>query len=149
MKRASIFGIAIAVFAFVFSSCQPYEEGPSISLLSKKSRLAGEWTVTEILNNGTAQDISSLDPKYTFEKDGTGTASFVFFNLRISFEAEWELTNNGETLRMRAKDENQVWKEWEEFTILKLYKDEMAIERTYFDEDYQTNITQKISMTKE
>lgn len=148
MKRTFIFSMTIAVFAFVFSSCQPYEDGPSFSLLSKTSRITGEWTMTENLHNGIAQNISESDPEFEFVKDGTGFASVYFLNIRIQFKLEWEFANNGETLKMRVQDEDQEWDEWTEYTILKLYKKEMAIERTYFNDDYQVNVTEKVSFTK-
>ncbi len=148
MKKAAILSFTIAVFAFVFSSCQPYEDGPSISLRSKTNRITGDWVVKEVLVNGTIQDISSFSPEYTFNSDGTGSFSVLFFNMRISVDAEWELTNNGENIKIRTKDEDLNWEAWEEYLILKLYYKEMAIEMTYFDDDEQANLTRTVTFER-
>jgi hypothetical protein len=59
MKK--LFGILAAVAivgSVVMTSCSKYEEGPSLSLRSKKARLAGEWSVSNVTLNGT--DVTSL-----------------------------------------------------------------------------------------
>lgn len=44
--------VFIAMIAIFAASCGKYEEGPSISLKSKTKRLAREWTVEKVIENG-------------------------------------------------------------------------------------------------
>jgi hypothetical protein len=52
MKKLILCGlIALSTIAVTFTSCKKYEDGPSISLLSKKSRLCGHWTLESYTTN--------------------------------------------------------------------------------------------------
>ena len=57
----------------VVSSCAKYEEGPSFTLLTKKMRLTGDWTVSEMTVDGQSQDISSINTTASINNDGTYT----------------------------------------------------------------------------
>jgi hypothetical protein len=58
MKKISIILFAVVSMALVtFSSCGKYEEGPGISLRSKKSRVVNTWVIEKFLENGV--DITS------------------------------------------------------------------------------------------
>ena len=50
-RIAQLGTLAIALVLFL-ASCSKYEEGPGISLRSKKSRLVGDWKMTSITTNG-------------------------------------------------------------------------------------------------
>jgi hypothetical protein len=50
MKKFYFIALAI-IFAFAETSCSKYEEGPLISLSSKKARLLGEWKVVEFMKD--------------------------------------------------------------------------------------------------
>ena len=65
----SIFALAI-ISLTILSSCGKYEEGPKISLRSKKARLCGDWTIEKATYDGT--DITSFVSGMTLdiEKDG-------------------------------------------------------------------------------
>jgi hypothetical protein len=62
MKKLFLAFITLAVFAFVFVSCKKYEEGPTISLASKKSRVANTWTIEKMIVNGN--DVTSTSQTY-------------------------------------------------------------------------------------
>jgi len=71
MKKLSIL---FAAFAVVFlASCGKYEDGPGLSLRSKKARIQGDWTVESAFQAGVdiTSDITfggTVD--VTFDKDG-------------------------------------------------------------------------------
>jgi hypothetical protein len=76
MKK-SILTIAVCAMlgAVTVSSCKKYEDGPSFSLMTKKSRLSGEWSIESVTFNGT--DITdayklAAGPNFVLEieKDG-------------------------------------------------------------------------------
>ena len=74
MKNLNIFKSTI--FSLVVStamvSCGKYEEGPKLSLASKKSRLENKWHIESQTKNGVAQsvDADDRDDILEFTKDG-------------------------------------------------------------------------------
>jgi hypothetical protein len=76
MKKLLIAVVMTLGIAISFDSCKKYEEGPAVSLLTKKARLSGEWTVEKYLYN--EQDQTSLftglvgaSYVWEIEKDGS------------------------------------------------------------------------------
>lgn len=68
MKK-TFFGVILLVI--LLSSCRKYSDGPSFSLLSKKSRICNDWLlVTHTVND---EDVISqnVTSKMIIEKDGT------------------------------------------------------------------------------
>lgn len=59
LKRISFFAIAALFFAPAFQSCKKGDEDPGLSLRSRKARLAGEWTVTEMNMTTTTENSNS------------------------------------------------------------------------------------------
>jgi hypothetical protein len=74
MKKNIILGVfALLCIAFI-TSCNKYEDGPKISLLTKKSRLANDWVIesaTKTTTSGSSTDITSgfNGQVLTIEKD--------------------------------------------------------------------------------
>lgn len=56
MKKVILSGV-IALLAIAIVSCGKYEDGPSMSLLTKKQRLTGDWTLESYTSDG--QDITT------------------------------------------------------------------------------------------
>ena len=135
MKKLAIILTIVATTAMIFSSCGKYEEGPSVSLLTKKARITGTWTLTETTYNGVVQDITGYTMSTTLEKDGTGemalSGSYMGFTFNTTTELEWEFNDTKETLRVRYKEADAtVWEEWTESTITKLTNSEFWMEDT-------------------
>jgi len=69
-----IFSGVIALIATAVVSCGKYEEGPAFSLLTKKMRLTGDWTLENYTSDG--QDITNFvqaawgSAEWQIEKDG-------------------------------------------------------------------------------
>lgn len=77
MKKTAIILTIVATITIIFSSCKKYEEGPSISILTKTQRVTGTWKCTMENANGepfiiTNTDNEEISPIYIFESDGTG-----------------------------------------------------------------------------
>lgn len=90
---------AVLISGALLSSCGKYEEGPKISLASKKSRVEGTWTFEAYIENGvdkTAQ-VSSFYAGYSvnFTKDGKYTMTFGGF----SDTGTWEFINDKESIK--------------------------------------------------
>mgnify|MGYP005843735091 CR=1 FL=1 len=139
LKNKILTFMLIALFTFV--SCGKYDEGPSLSLLSKKARISGEWEIEKLIVDGEESDESSLLDAITFilEKDGTGTQKVDAITYTIGDqtyetdpqenELEWELSDDKETFRMRIKDEDE-WDDWDEMTIRRLTNSEFWLDQT-------------------
>jgi len=97
LSIAVICGIAIA-------SCKKYEEGPSMSLRSKKSRIAGEWTIDKVLYNGS--DVTSTyfpsgtTYKMTMEKGGSWNSTLTTSLGTSTDKGTWEFVEKKESLKM-------------------------------------------------
>lgn len=127
MKKIAILFTILATTAIIFSSCGKYEEGPSFSILTKKARVTGTWTVSEVLVNDQTQDISLFQGlKYELAKDGTGKVHYSINNFNLSLDLEWKFDDNKENLRIRIKDGNE-WDEWETSEIIRLTNSELWI----------------------
>jgi hypothetical protein len=97
-KMFRIAAVALVIGGISFSSCKKYEEGPALSLLSKKARIAGTWKVEAYLENGVdkTSDYRQLvtDETYTTTKEGTYTSSQTTVLGTFSDNGTWELIND-------------------------------------------------------
>lgn len=109
MKTTLKFGFAMIIIASaILSSCGKYEEGPGLSLASKKGRVANTWAIEAYLEDGVDKttDYRAIvaSESYVFEKDGKFTTSqtttAVFGNQTFTDNGTWELTDKKEHLQM-------------------------------------------------
>lgn len=124
-RNVSLATLASAVIIFNFSSCK-YEEGPKISLRSKKARLVGTWEVKSI---GSTNLGSNFGIDIEFEKDGdlviTSTYSYYGYTGTDSQKGSWEWEDGKESVELNI--DGGLY----EFKILRLTNSEMKWE----DED--------------
>jgi hypothetical protein len=74
MKKIITLFMLVAVTGSFMTSCSKYEEGPKLSLRSKKARLAGEWVVDHYVDaSGTSVTPTGNTGVLTIDKDGTFT----------------------------------------------------------------------------
>jgi hypothetical protein len=113
----------MAIITLVFAdSCKKYEEGPSLSLRSRKARVANSWKVEQYLLNGSDQtsSINVLLPNYREVYDKEGNYSFSYDNQsgsgKWSFQNDdMEIKRNGvsnqssETLIILKLKEKEFW----------------------------------------
>ncbi len=67
MKKSLLF---LCIIVFVFSSCNKYEYGPSVSLRTKTGRIANEWKIEKALKNGVEATAALPRFEITFNKNG-------------------------------------------------------------------------------
>ena len=81
-----------------FSSCSKYEEGPGISLRSKKSRLVGEWRIDKMyINDQDATAFAGMlitKTEFTNEGDYIVTGDDVFGNGPFEDNGKWEFSDD-------------------------------------------------------
>lgn len=68
----------LALTMVIVSSCSKYEEGSKFTFLTAKARVTGDWKMTELKVNGTAQDLSGSTFEVSFKKDDTYTATNAY-----------------------------------------------------------------------
>lgn len=107
----------------VVQSCQKYEDGPMISLTSRKNRVANTWKVDNYKINGT--DYTSLVTGYeeTFSKDGAYAYDWGI----LDGSGTWAFKNNEQDIQLSGSDDHASRK----LTILKLEEDQFWY--TYLD----------------
>ena len=89
------------VTAIGVSSCGKYEDGPGFSLLSKKSRVVGDWEVKSI---GADVFGSEYSVNLSFEKDGslmlTNSYSYQGVSESYSYAGSWDFASDKEQLSL-------------------------------------------------
>ena len=124
MKTKLLSLIAIGTFALgSLSSCTKYEDGPLLSLRTKKARLTGEWEVVETKVNDETQSDSDSDVFYTFEKDLDFEYREAGDNISVTAKGEWDFSSGKEKIRITFSNGDV-----EEYTILRLTNKELWIE---------------------
>jgi hypothetical protein len=96
MKTVKLLGVVAILGTTILSapSCGKYEEGPGISLLTKKSRLVGDWDLKETVY-GSITTADNDDEILTFEKDGTVKAT----DGSTTISGTWEFISDKEKVR--------------------------------------------------
>jgi len=117
----------LAVF-FITSSCGKYEDGPTFSLLSKKSRIANTWKIDKVFIDDV--DRTSIYTEYmkTYKleltKDGTISETTTTTLGTATVKGTWALTSSDENLVFTMPGLNIINK------ILKLKSGEMWLQKT-------------------
>jgi hypothetical protein len=88
----------LATSTLLVTSCGKYEEGPSVTLLTAKMRIAGDWKMASYTVNGTDYTSAAGSVTVTIDKDGTyaGTAVYTFGGSTVTdnFTGAWEFNDD-------------------------------------------------------
>lgn len=87
---------AIGVLGFTLQACGKYDDGPGLSLRTKKARLVGEWEVTQIGSQAFPSGGYSLEME--FEKDGDLKYTYSYGTYSYSYIGDWEFSSDKEEL---------------------------------------------------
>lgn len=113
--------LLLSLFAILFiaSACEKYEEGPSLSLRSKKARVANEWKVIYAYDYKDNVDITSdySGETWEFAKDGQFSEKD---NGEVDKTGTWDFLNDKEEIainfpadikkyRILRLKENEMW----------------------------------------
>lgn len=110
MKKFIIAGLIVAAgfSTFTVTSCNKYEDGPKISLLTKKARLCGDWALEAYLVNdvdqtSAYQSVVGTNFEWDIEKDGTYKMSGNFTD-----NGTWELGEDKDDVRFLSSAANST-----------------------------------------
>lgn len=104
----------------IFSSCKKYEEGPGISLRTKKARVVGEWKMEKLFidDEDTPLTPDEKNIKWIFKKDGNYEYQAATYNEigTWSFDIKRELIFLTDTefgystsCKIRRLTNNEMW----------------------------------------
>jgi len=118
--KTPIYIILALAFSLALPGCSPYEEGPKISLRTKKARITGTWklvntigwTTSEVRFWNLERDGSYLEESGSYFEDGT-----------------WEFRGDKDELYIFESDGNL-----DKFEILRLKNSELHLRDTDQDE---------------
>jgi Lipocalin-like domain len=128
MKRL-FYSLALIGLALL-SSCGKYDDGPAFSLASKKSRISGEWHVSESISTSTPFGTFgiSINEDLTVNKDGSFTWKYDDNNSGFSISGtetgNWDFSSDKESVHWTFSDGST-----DNTKILKLTKKELWMER--------------------
>jgi hypothetical protein len=117
--------IILTLVAVILSTGCKYEEGPAISLRTKKARMENTWNIEKAMDDG--EDVTDSYDNYTLRLDKTGdaslTASYSYgpFAYTGTTDGTWDFTNDKNDLKLDFEDDDADM----EFQILKLTNEEL------------------------
>ena len=113
----------------VLTSCGKYEEGPNFTLLTKKMRVTGEWTLTAV-NNDEVDALLGVETILFFDGDGIFRSNTYYDGESILQEVgTWEFNSDKTGLIINET----------EFMIIKLENKEMKLRILEMDLTYSKN----------
>ena len=130
MKKTIFFSVLSLIVATTFlSSCSKYDEGSNFTLLTKKSRMVNNWHLTSITQDGVSLNMSGILLDLNLMKDGSATTTLSYTVLGQTFtdvtNGTWEFNDDKSKLVLTETGATIT----DEYTILKLTKDEMKTEQ--------------------
>ena len=130
MKKTIFFSVLSLIVATTFlSSCSKYDEGSNFTLLTKKSRMVNNWHLTSITQDGVSLNMSGILLDLNLMKDGSATTTLSYTVLGQIFtnvtNGTWEFNDDKSKLVLTETGATIT----DEYTILKLTKDELKTEQ--------------------
>ena len=123
MKKQSFLLVLVASL-FFFVSCSKYEDGPAISLLSRKARLVNKWKLEKYYKDGQEQSLSDDDKKGYLEIKKDNTFEEVAYSgaYSITFTGTWSEVDNYSKIHFKVTNPSSY--EYE-YTILRLMSNQL------------------------
>ena len=148
MKNPYLLFASFALLFFI--SCGKYEDGPSFSILSKKSRVVGEWYYEGIYVDG--QEMTTPDDlvgfSSTFEKNGDYLDMAVDAGNPFVTVGTWEFANDKEELAITTQYvdwNNTLVYNTINYKILRLTNKELWYSRIVNGSEYEIHLKSKYS----
>ena len=90
-KLVSILAATLIVSTvFLSEGCKKYPDGPSVSLLSKKARIAGDWTLKTWTDaSGVSVPLTGTTWTMKIDRGGTYTSTTTFGTTTFSDAGTW------------------------------------------------------------
>lgn len=124
MKKINFLLLSILIASFLMVSCNKYEEGPAISLLSKTTRICGTWKVTKRQLNGTDVALSAeeLSASVEYKNNQTFTVTSSTWG---TYSGVWKFSSDKTKLIIQVNGQTNET----ESTIVRLTNSELILEQ--------------------
>ena len=117
MKKTLLYSLIIISYISLNTSCKKYEEGPGISLRSKKERASNSWVLEDVTEAGVSVINNFKNYLLVMEKSGFYSLSYELSGTAFAEEGTWRFANKNEQIEMLI---NQQGAAIQTITILKL-----------------------------
>eukprot|EP00389_Voromonas_pontica_P008456 GDKH01012828.1.p1 GENE.GDKH01012828.1~~GDKH01012828.1.p1 ORF type:complete len:156 (+),score=9.91 GDKH01012828.1:1-468(+) len=111
IKRAVQFGLLGVLFTGAIVSCKKYEDGPDISLIPRKERVANTWIFAYAVEDGqnVSQNFDQYELYMNTDGDATLDANYQVFGVdtETTTNGTWTFQNDQENLRLDFEDDSQ------------------------------------------
>jgi hypothetical protein len=115
---------ALLFISVLLISCGKYEEGPGISLLTKKNRITNVWSLASKMTNGQTTNLSDWTWKLEIKDDETYTSQVTYLGIPFLNESGiWKFSTDKSQLLTTASGSSNT-DSWE---IIRLTKDELKL----------------------
>jgi hypothetical protein len=130
MKNIKII-LPLLAFVLLFSGCK-YEDGPALSLRTKRERAANTWLIDQVLENGVDKtaDYKLFFTDYKMEMGKSLMYTLTYRPLNLSNFKEmgtWEFTDNKNAIRFKPTADQNSGDNWK---ILRLKEHEAWVLQT-------------------
>ena len=128
MKNLVTFCVLILVL--VLNGCSKYEDGPNLSLRTKKGRLVNKWKWEKVFVNGKESMVGGQPPSaYDFWVEFKNDNTYENFH---GLDGDWEFDDSKENVILTSDPNFELT-----FKILKLKNNELWIEYKNGNELYE------------
>ena len=145
LRNFLLFGFA--AFMLLNSGCKKYEEGPLLSIRSKKARIVNDWVVVKSYVNGKEEDLENTTEEMEFKDDYTGrykyTGSSIFGESKYEINFKWDFNRDKTKLIINYLDDDGNEEYVVDYLILKLYENELWLKDQYGDDTYELHLEPK------
>jgi hypothetical protein len=130
MKKTIFFSVLSLIVVTTFlSSCSKYDEGSKFTLLTKKSRMVNDWHLMSETVDGFEINLSEISKQLELSKDGSYKYTDSYIILGQTYGditiGTWEFNDDKSKLVLTETGATIT----DEYTILKLTKDELKTEQ--------------------
>lgn len=110
MKRSIYITTLFLLSFFLLFSCNKYDDGPPLSVRTKKARVAGDWRIDKYIENGMDRTdnyrAQYSDETVTFKKDGTfsssATSTTAWGGSTTTDYGSWSFVNDEQQLSKKS-----------------------------------------------
>lgn len=103
--------LLIILSILAFTGCRKYEEGPGLSLRSKKERVSNVWKIEKYFMNDedrTAQ-IDSMYLTYTLRKDGSYQELMSHMHMYYIEDGKWSFIEDKSAIEIYRTNDTMTW----------------------------------------
>jgi|LakMenEpi03Aug12_release.lakeMendotaPanAssembly.Ray.scaffolds.fasta_scaffold46158_5 hypothetical protein len=134
MKKLLTFLFILSVGVIFFTACRKYEEGPNISLRTKKARVTNNWRVESAEVNGVerSQEPYWTKQKHYFRRNGDYVVTVIDPNTleATNLNGSWKLYDNDRKIALTLRRANAGQDSVSDYNVLKLFNKQMWLRRT-------------------